>query len=722
MTDFARIPVTVLEMDIDTCSLTYGVAPCTASGGVGNECYNTFKTCQDKANYTRATKTYQFITTGSPLPAGEKLRPYIKQVKFAPTEIDPDAGIARRASVSLTLVDEPDNDADTDPYASTRATPAQGTFWSRFFARNHNYSGRPARIRRAYLTGGFNWGDFVTELYQIEAMKGPSSRDEITITLKDPLKLTDRVKVPRPTAGKLAVALATNDLQMTLRALDGPDYPDAGYVRVGDQVIRYTDKRVAVGWNFSAESEGWVATNASVVHNAATITFTPSAADPQFAKTGITPFAGGNNRYVHVRLKRVSGTGTWDGRLYYSTAGHGFTASYYKDIAVPAGIASDFVVATWDMSALTAGGTDWMTNDITGLRLDVDTGTGAVYEIDWIAYSDEASYSADVLSWPDSTYRSQFGTTAVAAKIGDGVQLCQAWVDQPFSTVVEDLLNLSGIEDAQIDLAGLAEEENTWLGTKYHVTACLVEPEDVSDLLGELAQQSGGVFWWSPVDQKVKYKVIGPMAPAATASNTVTDEANLISDSVQVESLDQLRLTFAGVYYDLVSAVANRKEAKNFLRGELYIDADAESANEYGDRRQALTYSRWFTAANASAMKAWASRRISYYRDAPKKVDFKLDPKDAAIKEGQLYDLTTDQIVDVDGAAKTARVLITKRQDNGDSISVTARTTTFDRRYAFIAPAGHPDYLAASEAQRGYAFICNSSGKMSNGDDGYLII
>jgi hypothetical protein len=722
VSDFARIPVTVIELDCDTCQNTYGIAPCTAAAGVGNECYNTFKTCQDKPNYVRGTKTYQFVTTGAPTPAGETLRPYIKAVKFAPTEIDPDAGIARRASVSVTMFDEPCPDMETDLYAATRAQPAGGTFWSRFFARNHNYSGRWARLRRAYLTGAWNWGDFTTELYQIEAMKGPSSRDEITLTLKDPLKFTDRVKVPRPTAGKLAVALGTSDLQMTLGALDGGDYPASGYVRVGDQVIRYADKKVAIGWNFSAESEGWVATNATVTHNATSVTLTPSAVDPQWAKSSGISFAGGNNRYVHVRLKRVSGTASWEGRLYYATSGHGFSGSYYKDISEPAGIGAEFVTATWDMSALTAGGTDWMTNDITGLRLDVDSGSSAVYEIDWITYSDSAGVDADVLAWPDSTYRSQFGTTAVAAKIGDGVQLCQAWVDVPFSEVVQDILKLCGIDDSYIDLAGLATEESTWLGAKYRVTACLVEPEDASALLGELTVQANAAIWWHPVDQKAKFKVIGPQPPSATVSNTLTDEANLIEGSVQVTPLDDLRLTFAGIYYDIATATANRKEAKSYLRGDLYIDADAESANEYGDRRQDIKYSRWFTAANASAMKAFASRRIAYYRDVPKKIEFRLDAKDAAIEEGDLYDITTDQIVDFDGNPETVRALITKREDRGGDVAITARTTVFAQRYAFIAPAGAPDYLAATEAQRGYAYICNSSGKMSNGDDGYLII
>ena len=46
-----RQPVTVVELDLDTCSLAYGVSPCTAALASGLECYNTQATCQDTPNY-----------------------------------------------------------------------------------------------------------------------------------------------------------------------------------------------------------------------------------------------------------------------------------------------------------------------------------------------------------------------------------------------------------------------------------------------------------------------------------------------------------------------------------------------------------------------------------------------------------------------------------------------------------------------------------------------
>lgn len=565
MSGFSKIPALQLEIDIDRCSLVYGVGACTATGTPGQECYQTYKTCQAKAAYVQGTPlTIKLQMIGSPTVAG--YRPYIKSYKPSPTEINMESGLGPRATATLMVADEPCIDAEFDPYIANRATPAGGTYWSRFFARVHNYSGRPARIKRAWLeTDGT--GTYTTELYQVDAMKGPA-RGEVTIILKDPLKLADRVKVPKPTSGKLAVAMGTGDLQMTLEAGAGDQYPATGYVRVGDQVIRYT------------------------------------------------------------------------------------------------------------------------------------------------------SNVGDVLSWPDSTYRSQFNTTAVAAEVGAGVQLCKVYIDEAVSDVIQDLCNEANIADANIDLTGNATEDTNWLGTAYRITACLPDPEDVTVYLGEIAVETGGAIWWSPVEQKVRYKFIGPQSPAAAAGQDLTETANLIEGSTKVEPQDALRKTYTGIFYDLVNATANRKEVKNYNRGEIHVDTDAESANEYGDRRVDVLQSRWFTIDNEQAMRAFIKRRLGRYRDAPLNVTFKVDPKDADIREGDLYTITTSQIVGEDGSNRPINVLVIKRTENDGDIELVTRSTNFERRYGFIAPNGTSDY----PDNGGYACICLDTGLMPDGSPGYLII
>ena len=285
--------------------------------------------------------------------------------------------------------------------------------------------------------------------------------------------------------------------------------------------------------------------------------------------------------------------------------------------------------------------------------------------------------------------------------------------------MLEELANAGGIADAYLDLSGWATEDNTWLGAAFAVTACISEPTDVSKLLADLVLHVGGFMWWSPSEQKLKFKVLAPLAPNESAVATLTDEANLIEGSVKIENLDPLRLTRTGLFYDIRSAVADRKEINSYLRGRLFIDADAESANEFNDRRDDLIYSRWWTAANDAAVLAVVSRRASYYREAPKKITCRLDAKDAAIVEGDLVDVTTSQLVGTDGAALTTRCLVMKRRDEEGRISFVLRTTTLDQRFAFIAPNGTPDYPTDTD----YAHVSPAGGAdFSDGGGPYLII
>ncbi|WP_413398595.1 DUF1983 domain-containing protein [Pseudomonas sp. 1P02AnB] len=66
------------------------------------------------------------------------------------------------------------------------------------------------------------------------------------------------------------------------------------------------------------------------------------------------------------------------------------------------------------MSALTAGGNDWVTNTITNIRLDFGNTSGGVFDVDWIAIGRSApSASSRALSSLDSKVTQQ-GTTLTA--------------------------------------------------------------------------------------------------------------------------------------------------------------------------------------------------------------------------------------------------------------------------------------------------------------------
>lgn len=630
----------VLEIDLDTCTNTYGVSPCTAgrvnsgtaqsgsasnirlaagasavnnfyvpmtvrlTGGTGagqerkiiayngatkdatpetnfspapdgtttydvidrpNACYNTFATCQDKANFVKGVKTVKFCTRGMPIPPGELVRPYIESVNASPTEADPKAGIGRSSKTSIDVVDEPSTDYELDPYFASRLTPAAGTYWTRLLARNPNYVGRWSRFRRGYPVDPWDWNTFQTELYQVETIKLKGA-GKGSIVLKDPIKLADRAKVPAPTDGKLTADITSGATSFSVDSGKGAQYGSGViYVRVGDEIM--------------------------------------------------------------------SGIRTTD---------------------------------TWT-----------------------------------------------------SVSRGLFGTTAVAHKQNDKVQLCKVFTATNLTDVIIALLNAAGISNTYIDTAQFASEDTRWLSTKYQLTVCLSEPEDPTTYIGELCREANAMTWWHPVEQKQKFKVNMPES-ATTTIREFNESEHIIKDSVQIDFMDDQRLTASVVDYALKSPVANRDQADSYLRGVLTVDTDAESANEYNDHRVEVLRSRFLGTGNDVAAVALGARIVSWRRNAPAKIRLKLDPKDYTIAVGDLIDLNLSQLVNAAGNNKPVRVRVVKLKDNGKDVEIECLTTKFKSRYAFIAPNGTPDY----PTDQVYAHICRTtpSQTMGNGDDPYLII
>ena len=320
--------------------------------------------------------------------------------------------------------------------------------------------------------------------------------------------------------------------------------------------------------------------------------------------------------------------------------------------------------------------------------------------------------SGDVLSWPDSNSRAQFGTPREDHKTGDAVQICFAPIGQPVSSVVQRIANAAGIDDAYIDLAGLAQEDADWLGSAAWITTCLHTPEKASGLLNELLWVLNMNGWWDAVAQKFRFKADMPQL-ASTVPSITPDET--IGKSMQVTPLDNLRITRTFLSFAPISATANMTEAKNFAITDGYVDAGAESANEYDGVISEQKYSRWMGAANGLFVAALVSRRVNRLRDTPSKLAFSLDPRNE-VHIGELVDVTTRKKTDAAGNPATTRVRVTKYNDD-KNIDIEG-VSTLSARYAFIAPDGTPDYPTDTT----YAHVSQDNGLMNDGTSGYVII
>jgi hypothetical protein len=296
------------------------------------------------------------------------------------------------------------------------------------------------------------------------------------------------------------------------------------------------------------------------------------------------------------------------------------------------------------------------------------------------------------------------------------------WTSASFATVLEELLNAAGILDANIDLSGMSTEASTWLSHWTITNVCISEPEDISKLLEELVTVAVGILWWSPIDQKVKFKAIRPLSPFETAPDTLTDDGSFIKDSLSVERMEARRLTRVTAYYALSNPTAKRDDPVSYTRGYSVIDTDAEGANEYNEVRAKVVYSRFLTESSDAAAEEFVVRHLALHRNAPVLVKALVDPKETDLAVGGLADLYSADLVDFDGNAETVRALVIRRDENGETVTTEFISTFPDQRYFWIAPDAAPDYTSATDADKKYGYICADTGYMSDGTKGYLIV
>ena len=235
-----------IEVDIDYCSRSYGVGACTAAIGVTGtrKCFNTFKTCQDQANFDNVPRTVRFAEATEYLPGDIDCFPSIDSISYTPQKIDPGKSMGERASIAITLQDHPDSDTFLDKYVAERDYDpfTRGTFFGKWRARNPYIKGRPLR----YITGlqGEALADMQTRHFIVETTDGPSTDSKFKITAKDCLKVADgdRAQAPKKSNGYLYLAISDSETSATLEpaGIGNLEYPASGHLAIGEEIVAFT--------------------------------------------------------------------------------------------------------------------------------------------------------------------------------------------------------------------------------------------------------------------------------------------------------------------------------------------------------------------------------------------------------------------------------------------------------------------------------------------------
>lgn len=253
-TRFGREPIEVVEIGQDFCNLEYGTAPCTAAIGTtgANKCFNTRATCQDPAKYDRGTLPLKFVDKRSPIPKDDYYIPSLSgPPAVTPAKLNPGganrnaSALGERASVTLTFQDHPHNDRLVDKYRAERDydPKEQGTFWTKWRARNPYYMQRPITLRTGYLVDG-NIVDEITRAFVITGFSGPDNQGRVQIRGKDVLTLAEDSKAQAPfvSTGRLSADITATATTATLipAGVGNAEYDASGFVRANREVMAFT--------------------------------------------------------------------------------------------------------------------------------------------------------------------------------------------------------------------------------------------------------------------------------------------------------------------------------------------------------------------------------------------------------------------------------------------------------------------------------------------------
>ena len=237
--------VTYIEIDIQTCSLTYGTSPCTASIPTTgeNKCFNSRKTCQDTDNINLTTTTLRFAIPNDYLDPNIQAIPSIESVSFSPATVSLGKDLGQRASITVQFKDHRHDDVGDgfDQYLSDRSYNPyeQGTFFVKFRAIQPYLRGNNLRLLRGFE--GDELADFQTWHFIIESFDGPTPKGKFTIIAKDVLKLADgdRAQAPTLSGGFLTANLSDSATSFSVNpsGVGDSDYPASVLVSIGGKEI-----------------------------------------------------------------------------------------------------------------------------------------------------------------------------------------------------------------------------------------------------------------------------------------------------------------------------------------------------------------------------------------------------------------------------------------------------------------------------------------------------
>jgi len=311
------------------------------------------------------------------------------------------------------------------------------------------------------------------------------------------------------------------------------------------------------------------------------------------------------------------------------------------------------------------------------------------------------------------------GSLAAAHDANASVQLCVRYEDEFVWDVIYDLLTTyAGIPPEFIPKDDWDEEGDDWL-LSFNISSVLSQPTGVADVLNELFEQVLAYIWWDERDQEIKFKAIRPIIEVAPK---ITDEANIIENSVALSTDPKNRVSQVWVYWGQRNKAEDLNKESNFDRIRIRADLEAEAPEKYGESRIRKIFARWIQ--NDAQAINLSARLLGASLDNPKILKLKLDAKDRSLWTGDVVDVLHRNIVNFNGERLEERyqVLSVEEVQPGEVVQYEMQRFVFrGTRFGYYmeADADNYDEYTEEELAGRVGFYSEEDGRMPDGELGW---
>lgn len=754
-TTVGREPVQLLEIKQPLCGNVYGVAPCTASGAVGSECYNTRPTCQDPDNYRH---TPEFLLTpsslfssGDTIAVGDIDRAndlFAAADVFIPSA--PDGIIWEQGSTGVgsylgftsgllvwrtgnggTL---PQNDAsriavDVSQFYNKEVTiyiewvdsTSVNNLWIwDELDRTLTFMGTDTPVAGfADWTGtddggvGTSAGSGVTTGESLDDYNGEIHE----------LRVFDNLLAPNMT-NPFVVPLFFSGGHVGDQVVSGADYIFPSLKSVGTQPTKI---------NLSSANA-----NATGLGNRAVMTtdfrdhpHTDRVVDPYVETRLFDPFERGSFwskwfvrntfRFNMLGLVHEGYVGqsviemTSRSYILTNTAGPSETGGVtiqWKDVLAK-------IEERKAQVPVASNGLLVAAINTVVLALSVAGATEGEYDASGtLRIGDELmTYSGFVVNGSNLdftlTERGSDNTDTEEHDPDDTVQLCLRFTSQAINTITEDLLvNGGGVSRGFVDINGTFKSETEDFLAAYILSAVITEPTSVATLLSEIQEQVGFYIWWHERDQIIKMAAVRGIT---AEPDLFTDADNILEKSFSLADIPRNRISQVWFSYGLNSPTESLTDVSSFKQTLIQADLPSEGPSQYGEKSVRKIFSRWIT--QDSLALSTSSKIITRYSKAPRMCNFKADAKDRAKWVGDTIRISHFLDVDETGMRKIANWTIVSAEEvvPGETIQYAAEDTTLYGIISQIQANGTPDYQGDGTDSFTGAFIGDNDGLLSDG-------